>query len=108
MIVRLWSARAGEVQSRAYVGHFRRAVLSKLRGAEGYVGSTVLTRSRDGHTEILVATVWASLEAILQFAGPDLERAVVDEEAAALLAEFDGRVRHFETAATDLFKRDVW
>ena len=108
MIVRLWSARAGEVESRAYVEHFQRSVLSKLRGAEGYVGSTVLTRSRDGQTEILVATVWESLEAIQQFAGQDLERAVVDEEAAALLAEFDGRVRHFEAAATDIFRRDVW
>src|SRR5215831_17362241 len=104
MIVRLWSARADELQSRAYVQHFQRTVLSKLRDAAGYVGSTVLTRSRDGRTEILVATAWESLEAIQQFAGVDLERAVVDEEAAALLTEFDGRVRHFETAATDIYK----
>jgi len=48
-----------------------------------------------------VATLWQSLEAIQKFAGPDVAGAVVREEAAALLKEFDRRVRHFQVALTD-------
>ncbi len=94
MIVRLWSARTpSELRSRAYREHFRSSVLPKIRALKGYVGATILTRRTDSEVEILVATVWQSLEAIQQFAGPDLETAVVAKEAAALLTQFDRRVR---------------
>jgi heme-degrading monooxygenase HmoA len=62
----------------------------------------VLTRDGEEQTEILVTTVWQSLEAIQQFAGLAFERAVVDEEAVALLTEFDERVHHFEIATMDI------
>jgi heme-degrading monooxygenase HmoA len=48
--------------------------------------------------EILVTTYWASLAAIEAFSGADSEAAVVAAEAAALLTEFDKRVRHYEVA----------
>ena len=51
--------------------------------------------------EILVETMWRSLEAIRNFAGPDLEAAVVGGEAAVLLTKFDRRVHHYEIAVSD-------
>lgn len=51
--------------------------------------------------EIVVVTFWRSLDAIRTFSGPDLERAVVADEAAALLAQFDRRVKHYEVAVKD-------
>jgi len=48
-----------------------------------------------------VLTVWQSNSAIDAFAGPDREAAVVAPEAAALLTDYDRRVRHFEVATTD-------
>jgi heme-degrading monooxygenase HmoA len=101
MIARLWSARASAPQSRAYLEHFSRSIGPKLRELEGYVGAAVLTRSADREVEILVTTLWRSMEAIQQFAGPDVEAAVVAEEAAVLLTEFDRKVRHFEVVSTD-------
>ena len=101
MITRLWSARTSEVQSRAYLDHFSASVLPKLRDLKGYVGATLLTRRTGGEVEILVATVWRSLDAIRAFAGPDLEAAVVADEAVGLLTDFDRRVRHFEVVITD-------
>ncbi len=101
MIARLWSARASAPQCRAYLEHFDRRVVPKLRELEGYVGAAVLTRRADREVEILVATLWRSMEAIQQFAGRDVEAAIVAEEAAALLTEFDRRVRHFEVVSTD-------
>jgi len=55
----------------------------------------------DGEIEIVVETTWRSLESIRNFTGPDLEAAVVADEAAALLTSFDRRVRHCEIVATD-------
>ena len=101
MISRLWSARTTQAQSHAYLQHFSAAVLPALRKFEGYVSSTVLTRPKDGAIEILVVTVWQSFSAIDAFAGPDREAAVVAPAAAALLTDYDRRVRHFEVALTD-------
>ena len=101
MIARLWSARATESRSQDYLQHFRQSVAPELRKLSGYVGSTVLTRSTETDTEILVTTVWRSLEAIREFTGSDLEMAVVADEAAALLTSYDPRVRHFELALAD-------
>jgi heme-degrading monooxygenase HmoA len=101
MIARLWSARTTQVQAQAYLRHFSKAVRPALRGFEGYVSSTVLTRPADAAIEILVITVWHSFDAIAAFAGADRESAVVAPEAAALLTDYDRRVRHFEIAGTD-------
>ena len=102
MTARFWSARTTETNSRAYLEHFQSSVLPKLRGFKGYLGATTLTRSLGGQIEILVVTGWRSLEAIRQFAGDDFEVAVVEPQAAALLTEFDQRVRHFELATSDV------
>lgn len=100
-IVRLWSARTGEHQVQPYLDHLQATVIPQIRGLKGYVGATALTRVTDSGVEILVATLWQSFDAIQQFAGPDVECAVVTEDAAALLKEFDRRVRHFQMALTD-------
>jgi len=101
MIARFWSARATEPLSREYLDHYKSAVLPELSKLDGYLGSTVMTRPADGQVEIVVATLWQSLESIKQFAGSDFEAAVVAEVAAALLADYDRRVRHFDVAIAD-------
>jgi heme-degrading monooxygenase HmoA len=103
MIARLWSARATQAQSQAYLRHFSRAVLPALRKFNGYVSSNVFTRSNDSEIEVLVMTVWQSFAAIDAFAGPDREAVVVAAEAAALLTDYDRRVRHYEVAMTGGF-----
>ena len=97
-IVRHWSARATEAQLPKYLEHFSKYVLPELRGVNGFVGATVSVGHTRNEAEILVETTWRSLEAIRAFAGADLEAAVVAPEAAALLADYDRRVRHYEIA----------
>ena len=77
MIARLWSARSTKTQSTRYLEHFWQSVVPSLRTFHGYVSSSVLIRSHGEAVEILVTTVWQSLEAIDAFAGPDRETAVV-------------------------------
>jgi len=101
MIARLWSARATQAQSTRYLEHFWQSVLPTLQTFNGYVCSSVLVRSQGDSVEILVSTVWQSLQAIDAFAGADRETAVVASEAAALLTDYDRRVRHYEVAQMD-------
>jgi len=39
--------------------------------------------------------MWQSLDAVRAFAGADIEAAVVEPEARAVLASFDSRVSHY-------------
>lgn len=101
MIARLWSARTTASQSTQYLDHFWRHVAPKLRKVPGYLSASLLVRSQGDHVEILVITVWESYQAIDKFAGPSRETAVVASEAAALLTDYDRRVRHYEIAQVD-------
>jgi len=100
-ILRRWSARTTKAQLPKYLEHFSKNVLPELRRVPGYLGAMVSVGRLDGEIEIVVETTWRSLESIRNFAGPDLEAAVVADEAAALLTSFDRRVRHCEIVATD-------
>ena len=101
MIARVWSARTTAVQAPAYVQHLRTQVLPAVRRLNGYGGAMLLERASAEGVEIMVMTFWQSLDAIRGFAGADLDGAVVAEEAAALLTQFDRRVRHYEVAVQD-------
>jgi uncharacterized protein len=100
-ILRQWSARATEAQLPKYLEHFSKNVLPELRRVPGCLGVNVSVRQMGGDVEIFVETTWRSLEAIRGFAGEDVEAAVVAPEAAALLKDFDRRVRHTEIALSD-------
>jgi uncharacterized protein YciI/heme-degrading monooxygenase HmoA len=100
-VLRRWSARTTEALLPKYLDHFSRNVVPELRRVNGYLGATVSTRHFGSKAEVLVETSWRSLDSIRNFAGDDLEAAVVAPEAAALLTDFDHRVRHFALALTD-------
>jgi len=101
MIARVWSAHTTPALSESYLQHFEQAVQPQLRRVDGFLGATVSTRPVSGSVEILVTTYWASFMAVDAFAGVDREAAVVAAEAAALLTDFDKRVRHYEVAVAE-------
>ena len=96
MILRHWSARTSEALLPKYLEYFSKSVRPELLGVPGFLNASVSVRHSTNGAEILVETSWDSLESIRAFAGPDLEAAVVRDEAAALLIDFDRRVRHYE------------
>lgn len=103
MIARLWSAQATPAHAPGYVEHLRDHVLPATRAVEGYAGAMLLERETAETVELIVVTLWESLDAIEGFAGTDVERAVVADEAAAVLTGFDDRVRHYRIAVRDDF-----
>lgn len=94
MIFRAWHGTATAEGADAYHEHFTRAVLPTLRPIDGYHGAYLLRRDHDGHVQLQALTVWDSLEAIRRFAGTNLDRAVVEPDAQAVLASYDTTVTH--------------
>jgi uncharacterized protein len=100
-IVRAWSARASAEKWPYYREHFTKKVLPELRKLTGYLGATLSVRPAGEQREILVETCWRSLDAVRSFAGMGIDAAVVAQEAAAVLTDYDKRVRHYEIVFAD-------
>jgi heme-degrading monooxygenase HmoA len=99
MITRLWRGRAETTaKANAYVRHFTATVVPELKALDGHRGAWLLRREADGQTEFLAVTLWESLDSIRAFAGDDLDTAIVEPEARAVLADFDDVARHYEVA----------
>jgi len=101
MIERVWSARTTREGARAYADHFRRVVVPELGAIAGYRGARLMEREQDGGIEIVVVTRWQTLDAIRAFAGNEIDRAVVHDEAAALFTDHDRTVRHYGIVVAD-------
>ena len=62
----------------------------------GHRGAYLLRRDVDGGAEFLAVTLWESRQSIAAFAGNDIDKAVVEPEARALLCHFDDFATHYE------------
>lgn len=96
MIARLWCGQATPDNAAAYQDHFNHHVYPSLGALAGHRGAWLLRRDVEGRVEFLAVTMWDSIESIRAFAGDDVQRAVVEPEARAVLDTFDSVARHFE------------
>lgn len=96
LIVRIWRGQTTIENAGAYVRHVTGTVFPSLAEIRGHRGAYLLQRHTAGRIEFLAVTVWESVDAIRAFAGCDVEAAVVEPEARAVLAEFDSFSRHYE------------
>ena len=94
-VLRLWRGATTPAQVPAYLEHLRTRVEPMLAALDGYLGVAVMTRPVEALVEILVMTRWRSLADVTAFAAPDIDAAVVEPEARAVLIEYDDFVRHF-------------
>jgi mannose-6-phosphate isomerase-like protein (cupin superfamily) len=105
VIARRWRGWASApVDADAYASHFERAVRPRLDATDGFVDAALeRVEDGDGRTEIVVVTRWASMDAIRAFAGDEVDVAVVEPEARAVLDDFETHVRHIELRDDDAF-----
>jgi uncharacterized protein len=96
LILRIWRARSTVDKAGEYIQHATKKVFPTLRAIEGYRGAYLLRRAVDGAIELVVLTLWESMEAVSSFAGDEPDKAVVEPEARAALTAFDESVSHFE------------
>jgi heme-degrading monooxygenase HmoA len=95
-VVRVWRGETTLENASAYELHLKANVFPALGALSGHQGAFILRRDAGAGVEFLIVTQWANLESIRAFAGDDVERAVIELEALALLAAHDNGVRHFD------------
>ncbi|MEO7908401.1 MAG: antibiotic biosynthesis monooxygenase [Roseiflexaceae bacterium] len=100
MIARVWRGIAAPETAQDYLEHLRRTVFPELSEIAGYQGASVLRRDSDAGVEFTVQTLWDSMDAIRQFAGDQVETAVVASAAQPLFRSYDHTVTHHEIVLT--------
>ena len=68
----------------------------QLKKIPGFVDASILRREAEAGVEFLIVTRWESLEAIRQFAGREIEAAVVPAKVQEMMIEYDAKVHHYE------------
>lgn len=108
MIVRMWRGQAKAANADAYERFVTSRVFAELPAIDGHRGAYLLKRPVGDEVEFIAVTLWDSADAIRQFAGDAIDRAVVEPEARAVLSSFDDVVRHFELAYGDCPAPQDW
>lgn len=98
MICRLWHGWTAPERADRYERLLREEIFAGIaeRAIDGFQGIELRRRETDGEVEFVTIMWFETLEAVREFAGTDLTRAVVPPAARALLARFDARATHYE------------
>jgi heme-degrading monooxygenase HmoA len=101
MIARIWRGVTPEAKADRYLEYLMATGLKDYRATAGSRGVQVLRRIHDGRAEFLLISVWESFDAIRQFAGDDVEKAVYYPEDKDYLLELEPTVAHYEVVWED-------
>ena len=100
MIARVWRGIAAPETANDYLEHLQHTVFPKLSAMAGYQGASVLRLERENGVEFIVQTLWVSMDAIREFAGDQVEAAVVAPAAQPLFRSYERTVTHYEVVLT--------
>jgi len=98
MISRIWHGWTTPANADAYEALLKEEIFAGIAGRKipGYRGIQLLRREAREEVEFVTIMAFDTLDAVRNFAGADLEAAVVPPKARALLARFDERSQHYE------------
>jgi heme-degrading monooxygenase HmoA len=96
MISRHWTGIARKEKADEYVLHLQNDTFKKLNTIMGFVTAQILKREIREGVEFLVITNWQSIDDIRQFAGNQVDTAVVPPLVQDMMIRYDEKVRHYE------------
>lgn len=100
MIARMWRGWVRTEHADAYVDYITGTGLREYAETQGNRGCQMWTRDLgDGRTEVVTVSWWDSRDAIVGFAGADIDVAVFYPEDDEYLIDRETTVSHFEVAA---------
>lgn len=99
MIARIWRGITLAEQADTYLAYLNENGLKGYATTPGNRGVTVLRRVQGEHCEIVLISLWDSMDAVRAFAGENPERSVYYPEEENYLLEMEPLVRHYEVAA---------
>ena len=101
MIARVWRGATRAEDAEAYLEYLDRTGHAEYRRVAGHRRTITLRRVEDDRAEFVLITFWDSFDAIREFAGTELERAVFYPEDDRYLVEREDRVAHFDVVYED-------
>ena len=96
MIAGIWHGVTAADRSDEYLEYLNKTGIPDYQATEGNEGVYVLRRIEGNEAHFLLLSLWQSRDAIVKFAGPDMERARYYPEDKAYLLEFEPTVTHYE------------
>ena len=96
MVARTWSGRTLTSKAPAYSEFLKTRGIQDYLATPGNRGVFVLRRTLGEETEFLLVSLWDSEEAIREFAGPDMNKAVYYPEDDDFLIDFAPHAAHYE------------
>jgi heme-degrading monooxygenase HmoA len=94
-IMRRWRSRIRSEDAGPYAAYINATGLAEYARTPGNLGCQMLMRDLgDGSVEVTALSWWASLEAIVAFAGPDIAKAVYYPEDEGYLLDMPAEVEH--------------
>jgi heme-degrading monooxygenase HmoA len=96
MIARTWRGATKAQDGEAYLEYLHRTGFAEYRKTPGNRGVLGLRRIVNDRAEFLLVSLWESEEAIRQFAGSDIDKAVFYPEDERFLVDRDNHVSHYE------------
>jgi hypothetical protein len=99
MIVRQWRGWTTPGNADAYEELIRSTIFPGIldRGIDGLFRLDLYRRAYEAETEFMTLMWFTDHGAIVRFAGPDWETAVVPAPARALLTRFDEKAAHYDS-----------
>lgn len=98
MIARVWRGITLAEKADAYIEYLSRTGFKGYVETPGNRGLTVLRRLQGEHSEIVVISLWESMDAVRAFAGENPERSIYYPEDQDYLLEMEPLVRLYEVA----------
>jgi heme-degrading monooxygenase HmoA len=96
MIARIWRGLTANDQADEYLAYLRLTGLKEYRETPGNRGVFVLRRTQGERCEVVLVSLWESMDAVRRFAGNSPETAKYYPEDRRFLLEMEPNVRHYE------------
>jgi len=98
MIARVWRGITLKEKADDYLAYLNETGLKDYAKTPGNRGVNVLRRDQGEHCEVMLISLWESMDAVRAFAGENPERSVYYPEDEHYLLQMEPLVRHYEVA----------
>ena len=98
MIARIWRGITLKEKADDYLAYLQHTGLRDYAGTAGNRGVTVLRRNQGEYCEIMLISLWESMDAVRAFAGENPDRSVYYPEDQQYLLQMEPLVRHYDVA----------
>lgn len=96
MIARVWRGITAAEKADAYLAYLKETGLKDYTTTAGNRGATVMRRTQGDHVEIVLLSLWDSMDALRAYTGENPERTVAYPGDEDYLLDTEPLVRHYD------------